>query len=59
LSLYLADDYAWLRALDSNEQSTILGVWLYPFVFIAAIGFLMLGISFLMHWFRALQETRK
>jgi len=48
-----------IRAMDSGEESTILGVWLFPFVFIAAIGFLMLGIAFLMHWFRALQEAQK
>jgi len=63
LSLIMCGLFTWqtflrgMWSVSSGQESTILGIWLFPFVFIAAIGFMMLGLVFLMHWLRSLRET--
>jgi TRAP-type transport system small permease protein len=48
-----------LSAMKSGEESTIIGIWLFPFVFIAAIGFLLLTLVYIIQWLRVLKETQK
>ena len=65
LSLAMCALFTWqmyvrgLWAVGSLQESTILGIVLYPFIFIAAIGFLMLSLTYFMNWLRALKETHK
>jgi C4-dicarboxylate transporter DctQ subunit len=48
-----------VAAMNSGEESTMLRIWLAPFVFIAGIGFLMLALIYLMQWLRVFKETGK
>ena len=65
LSVIMCGIFTWqvfvraTRAMSSGEESTILGVWLSPFIFIAGIGFLLLTLVYLIQWLRALEDTKK
>lgn len=48
-----------MRVRDMGEISAILGIWLYPFVFIAALGTILLAMVFLIQSLYALAEVRK
>jgi TRAP-type C4-dicarboxylate transport system permease small subunit len=64
LSLIMAGLFTWklfargIWAVGSGQESTILGIVIFPFLFIAAIGFLLLGLVFLMQWLRALKAAQ-
>jgi TRAP-type C4-dicarboxylate transport system permease small subunit len=65
LSIIICGLFTWqvfvraVRAMNGGEESTILGVWLFPFVFIAGIGFLLLTLVYLIQWLRVLEDMRK
>ena len=64
LSLVMCGLFTWqtflrgIWAIGSGQESTILGISLFPFIFIAAVGFLIIGLVFLMHWLRALKDMQ-
>jgi TRAP-type C4-dicarboxylate transport system permease small subunit len=64
ISLIMCGLFTWqtfirgMWAFGSGQNSTILGVWLFPFVFIASLGFLLMGLVFLMQWLRAVKASQ-
>ena len=65
LSVILCGLLAWqlfvrgIHIAERGEVSTMLQVWLSPFVIISAIGFILLTLVYIYQWLRAIKETRQ
>ena len=48
-----------MKVQDMGEVTAILEVWLYPFVFLAALGSTLITIVFLIQLFHSVSEVRR